>query len=34
MHIISRKKLREFWAENHKAKLPLEAWHQIARKAN
>jgi mRNA interferase HigB len=34
MHIISKKKLREFWAENLKSKLPLEAWHQIARKAN
>ena len=34
MHIISKKKLRDVWAGNPKAKLPLEAWHQIARKAN
>lgn len=33
MHIISKKKLREFWEKNPKAKSPLEAWYQIAKHA-
>lgn len=33
MHVISKKKLREFWARYPKAKSPLEAWYQIARRA-
>ncbi|HEV3384122.1 MAG TPA: type II toxin-antitoxin system HigB family toxin [Gemmata sp.] len=30
MHIISKKRLREFWEEHARAKAPLEAWHQVA----
>jgi len=30
MHIISKKKLREFWDIHPKAKAPLEAWYQVA----
>ena len=33
MHVISRKKLREFWDEHPKARLPLEAWYQVAKHA-
>jgi mRNA interferase HigB len=33
MHIISKKKLREFWERHRRAKPPLEAWHQIAKAA-
>ncbi len=33
MHIISKKKLREFWDQHPKAKSPLEAWHQVAKRA-
>src|SRR5260370_32166143 len=33
MHVISKKKLREFWARYPKAKSPLEAWYQIAKQA-
>lgn len=33
MHVISKKKFREFWEEHPKAKMPLEAWYQIARHA-
>jgi mRNA interferase HigB len=33
MHVISKKKLREFWEENPKSRVPLEAWHQIAKRA-
>jgi mRNA interferase HigB len=33
MHVISKKKLREFWEEHPKAQSPLEAWYQIARHA-
>jgi mRNA interferase HigB len=31
MHVISKKKLREFWEQYPKAKPPLEAWYQIAK---
>ncbi len=34
MHIISKKKLREFWEQFPKAKSPLEAWYQIAKRAD
>ena len=34
MHIISKKKLREFREEYPKAKPPLEAWYQIAKRAD
>ena len=30
MHVISKKKLREFWKRYPKAKSPLEAWFQVA----
>jgi mRNA interferase HigB len=33
MHVISKKKLREFWERYPKAQSPLESWFQIARKA-
>ena len=33
MHVISKKKLREFWERDSKAQSPLESWFQIARKA-
>ncbi len=33
MHVISKKKLRDFWKKYPKAKLPLEAWYQVARHA-
>jgi mRNA interferase HigB len=33
-HIISRKKLREFWGRHPRARRPLEVWYQIARHAD
>ena len=33
MHVISKKKLRGFWAKHPRAKAALEAWYQIARTA-
>jgi mRNA interferase HigB len=33
MHVISKKKLREFWEKHPKAKSSLEAWHQVAEHA-
>jgi len=33
MHVISKKKLREFWEDHPKAKTPLVAWFQIAKHA-
>jgi mRNA interferase HigB len=33
MHIISKKKLRDFWERYPKAKSPLEMWCQVARHA-
>lgn len=33
MHIISRKKLREFSEEYPRARPPLEAWYQVAKHA-
>src|SRR5262245_36438345 len=33
MHIISRKKLREFWEIHPDAKTPLAAWYKVAKKA-
>jgi mRNA interferase HigB len=29
MHIISKKKLREFWTEHLQAQAPLETWHRV-----
>ena len=33
MHVISKKKLREFWEKHPRAKSPLEAWYQVAKQA-
>lgn len=33
MHVISRKKLREFWEEHPDAEGPLGAWFKVAEKA-
>jgi mRNA interferase HigB len=33
MHVISRKKLRGFWANHPDAESPLTAWYKAARKA-
>jgi mRNA interferase HigB len=33
MHIISKKKLREFWEEHSRAKSALEAWYQVVKNA-
>ena len=33
MHIISEKKLREFWEARPVAEEPLRAWHRIAEQA-
>jgi mRNA interferase HigB len=32
MHIISKKRLRNFWEKHPRAKAPLEEWHQVVRK--
>lgn len=33
MHVISEKKLREFWCEHAEAEVPLRAWHRTAEQA-
>lgn len=33
MHVISKKKLRDFWGQHPRARRPLEAWYQIAKHA-
>ncbi|MCE9561924.1 MAG: type II toxin-antitoxin system HigB family toxin [Planctomycetes bacterium] len=33
MHVISKKKLREFWDTHPRAKAALEAWYQVAEHA-
>ena len=33
MHIISKKKLREFWDRHPRAKVALESWFQVAKRA-
>jgi mRNA interferase HigB len=33
MHVISKKKLREFWEKWPAAKEPLRAWHRVAERA-
>ena len=33
MHVISKKMLREFWAEHPRAKSPLDAWYKVAKRA-
>jgi mRNA interferase HigB len=30
MHVISQKRLREFWADHPDAEAPLRAWYKIA----
>ena len=32
-HVISKKKLREFWEQHPRAKAALEAWYQVAKSA-
>ena len=34
MHVISKKKLREFWERFPKARISLEAWYQIAKRTD
>src|SRR4051812_33576451 len=34
VHVISRKRLKEFWEKNPDAKADLEAWFKTAKKAN
>jgi mRNA interferase HigB len=33
LHVISRKRLREFWAEHPDAEGPLSEWFKVARRA-
>jgi len=33
MHVISQKKLREFWQQWPEAEWPLRAWHRVAEQA-
>ena len=33
MHVISKKKLREFWEEHARSQAPLEQWYQVAKNA-
>jgi mRNA interferase HigB len=33
MHVISEKKLREFWEKWPEAEEPLRAWHRVAERA-
>jgi mRNA interferase HigB len=33
VHVITIKRLREFWGEHPQAEKPLRAWHQIAEQA-
>jgi mRNA interferase HigB len=33
MHVISKKKLREFWEKHLKAQASLEQWYQVAKSA-
>ena len=34
MHVISRKRLREFWSNNPNAKSPLSDWFRVVRRAS
>jgi len=34
MHVISEKKLREFWAQHPEVENPLRAWHRTAEHAD
>lgn len=31
MHVISMKRLREFWRQHPEAEVPLRRWHRLAR---
>jgi mRNA interferase HigB len=33
MHVISKKRLRDFWSEHSDAEGPLRAWHQEAERS-
>jgi len=33
LHIISKKKLREFWNQCPRARVALESWHQVVSRA-
>lgn len=33
MHVISKKKLREFWNKHPRSRIPLEAWYQLTKRA-
>lgn len=33
LHIISRKRLREFWQKHSDAKEPLDAWYRMTKRA-
>ncbi len=33
MHVISEKKLRDFWGQHREAETPLRAWHRVAKHA-
>src|ERR1043166_1538315 len=32
MHVISKKKLREFWEREPRARSPLDAWYQVTKR--
>ena len=34
MHVISKKKFREFWSAYPRARSPLESWYQVAKYAD
>jgi len=34
MHIVSRRRLREFWEKEKEAEMPLDAWYRTAKKAD
>jgi len=34
MHIVSRRRLKEFWEKEKEAEKPLDAWYRTAKKAN
>lgn len=33
MHVISKRKLREFWEQYPDSQMPLDSWYRIAKKA-
>ena len=34
MHVIARRRLREFWAEHPQAEKPLKTWYKLVEQAN